>query len=119
VRQIAHRIAVMYLGRIVEEGPADELLANPRHPYTVALLSAVPQPDPTAHRARIVLGGDLPSPSSPPPGCHFHTRCFHPLKDSRCRTEAPHLRPVGGTMAACHFAESTPRPAEVSVASKE
>jgi oligopeptide/dipeptide ABC transporter ATP-binding protein len=116
VRQIAHRIAVMYLGRIVEEGPADELLANPRHPYTVALLSAVPEPDPTARRARIVLSGDLPSPSSPPPGCHFHTRCFHPMKDSRCRAEVPPLRPVGGTMAACHYAESTPRVAEGNVA---
>ena len=116
VRQIAHRIAVMYLGRIVEEGPADELLANPRHPYTVALLSAVPEPDPSAQRARIVLTGDLPSPSNPPPGCPFHTRCFHPMKNARCRTEVPLLRPVGGTRAACHFAESTPRPAEVSVA---
>ena len=116
VRQIAHRIAVMYLGRIVEEGPTDQLLSNPRHPYTVALLSAVPEPDPTARRARIVLSGDLPSPSSPPPGCHFHTRCFHPMKSDRCRTEVPLLRPVGGTVAACHYAESTPRPAEVSVA---
>jgi oligopeptide/dipeptide ABC transporter ATP-binding protein len=116
VRQIAHRIAVMYLGRIVEEGPADVLLDNPRHPYTVALLSAVPEPDPAAQRARIVLRGDLPSPSSPPSGCHFHTRCFHPLKDSRCRTEAPRLRPVAGTVSACHYAESTPRVAEVHVA---
>jgi len=116
VRQIAHRIAVMYLGRIVEEGPTDQLLANPRHPYTVALLSAVPEPDPTARRARIVLSGDLPSPSNPPPGCHFHTRCFHPMKSERCRTEVPLLRPVDATVAACHFAESTPRPAEISVA---
>ncbi|MBA3521821.1 MAG: ABC transporter ATP-binding protein, partial [Gemmatimonadales bacterium] len=67
VRQIARRIAVMYLGRIVEEGPAEELLAEPSHPYTVALLSAVPEPDPAARRARIVLSGDLPSPSHPPP----------------------------------------------------
>jgi oligopeptide/dipeptide ABC transporter ATP-binding protein len=116
VRQIAHRIAVMYLGRIVEEGPTDELLSNPRHPYTVALLSAVPEPDPSALRQRIVLSGDLPSPSSPPPGCPFHTRCFHPMKNSRCRTEVPPLRPVGRTMAACHYAESTPRVTEVSVA---
>jgi oligopeptide/dipeptide ABC transporter ATP-binding protein len=116
VRQIAHRIAVMYLGRIVEEGPADELLSNPRHPYTVALLSAVPEPDPATRRDRIVLTGDLPSPSNPPPGCPFHTRCFHPQKSSRCRTEVPVLRPVSGTVAACHYAESTPRPAEVSVA---
>jgi oligopeptide/dipeptide ABC transporter ATP-binding protein len=116
VRQIAHRIAVMYLGRIVEEGPTDQLLSNPRHPYTVALLSAVPEPDPGARRDRIVLRGDLPSPSKPPPGCPFHTRCFHPLKSERCRTERPLLRPVQGTVAACHYAESTPQPAEVGAA---
>jgi oligopeptide/dipeptide ABC transporter ATP-binding protein len=116
VRQIAHRIAVMYLGRIVEEGATDQILSDPRHPYTVALLSAVPEPDPSARRARIVLGGDLPSPSNPPPGCPFHTRCFHPLKDTRCRTEVPSLRPVSGTLAACHYAETTPRVTEDSVA---
>jgi peptide/nickel transport system ATP-binding protein/oligopeptide transport system ATP-binding protein len=116
VRQIAHRIAVMYLGRIVEEGPTDRLLANPRHPYTVALLSAVPEPDPALQRERIVLRGDLPSPSNPPPGCPFHTRCFHPLKNERCRTEVPMLRPVDGTVAACHYAESTPRPAGLGAA---
>ncbi|MBA3346089.1 MAG: ATP-binding cassette domain-containing protein [Gemmatimonadales bacterium] len=110
VRQIARRIAVMYLGRIVEEGPAEQLLAEPSHPYTVALLSAVPEPDPGARRARIVLSGDLPSPSNPPPGCPFHTRCFHPLRSERCRQELPLLRPVGGTNAACHYAESTPSP---------
>jgi oligopeptide/dipeptide ABC transporter ATP-binding protein len=114
VRQIAHRVAVMYLGHIVEEGTTDQVLANPRHPYTVALLSAVPEPDPTVIRDRIVLAGDLPSPSNPPSGCPFHTRCFHPLKSERCRTEVPLLRPVGSTVAACHYAESTPRPAEVA-----
>lgn len=113
VRQLAHRIAVMYLGRIVEEGPTDQLLSNPRHPYTVALLSAVPEPDPDIQRDRIVLSGDLPSPTNPPPGCPFHTRCFHPLKNERCRTEVPPLRPVEGTLAACHYAEETPRPAEI------
>jgi oligopeptide/dipeptide ABC transporter ATP-binding protein len=116
VRQIAHRIAVMYLGRIVEEGATDELLSGPRHPYTVALLSAVPEPDPGSRHSRIVLGGDLPSPSNPPPGCPFHPRCFHPLKSERCRTEVPLLRPVQGTLAACHYAESTPQPAELGVA---
>ena len=116
VRQIAHRIAVMYLGHIVEEGPTDEILSNPRHPYTVALLSAVPEPDPSARKNRIVLTGDLPSPSSPPPGCPFHTRCFHPMKSTRCRTEVPVLRPVGGTLAACHYAESTPTPSEAGAA---
>ncbi len=108
VRQIAQRIAVMYLGRIVEEGPSEALLAGPRHPYTVALLSAVPEPDPERSRQRIVLAGDIPSPSNPPPGCSFHTRCFHPAKDARCRAERPVLRPIVGTLAACHYAESTP-----------
>jgi oligopeptide/dipeptide ABC transporter ATP-binding protein len=108
VRQIAQRVAVMYLGHIVESGPTEALLAAPRHPYTVALLSAVPEPDPTRRRSRIVLSGDLPSPSNPPPGCPFHTRCFHPARDERCRTEVPLLRPVGDTIAACHYAESTP-----------
>ena len=111
VRQIARRVAVMYLGRIVEEGPTEALLREPRHPYTVALLSAVPVPDPERHRSRIVLSGDLPSPSRPPPGCPFHPRCFHPLRSERCRTELPPLRPVGTTSAACHYAESTPAPA--------
>ncbi len=105
VRQIAQRIAVMYLGRIVETGPTEALLADPRHPYTQALLSAVPEPDPGAQRRRIVLHGDLPSPSNPPPGCPFHTRCFHPLRNERCRTEVPPLRPITGTLAACHYAE--------------
>ena len=108
VRQIAQRVEVMYLGRIVESGPTEALLSSPRHPYTVALLSAVPEPDPTRRRSRIVLGGDLPSPSNPPPGCPFHTRCFHPARNERCRTELPVLRPVGATMAACHYAETTP-----------
>jgi oligopeptide/dipeptide ABC transporter ATP-binding protein len=110
VRQIARRIAVMYLGKIVEEGPTEPLLARPRHPYTVALRSAVPEPDPSRRRSRIVLGGDLPSPSNPPPGCAFHPRCFHPLKDQRCVTETPLLRLVGATNAACHYAEETPAP---------
>ncbi|MBA3259863.1 MAG: ATP-binding cassette domain-containing protein [Gemmatimonadales bacterium] len=115
VRQIAQRVAVMYLGRIVEQGATEQLLSEPRHPYTVALLSAVPEPDParSRSRSRIVLRGDLPSPSNPPPGCPFHTRCFHPLRNERCRMEVPVLRPVGRTMAACHYAESTPGVREV------
>jgi len=116
VRQIAHRIAVMYLGRIVEEGSTDQLLSNPRHPYTVALLSAVPEPEPSAGRSRIVLQGDLPSPSNPPSGCPFHTRCFHPARNERCRVEVPPLRPVAGTLAACHYAETTPQPAQAGAA---
>ena len=110
VRQIAHRVAVMYLGKIVEEGPTESLLRDPRHPYTVALLSAVPEPDPARQRSRIVLRGDLPSPTNPPPGCPFHPRCFHPLRSERCRSEAPPLRPVGASLAACHYAENTPSP---------
>jgi oligopeptide/dipeptide ABC transporter ATP-binding protein len=111
VRQIARRIAVMYLGKIVEEGPTEPLLASPRHPYTVALRSAVPEPDPALRRSRIVLGGDLPSPSNPPSGCPFHPRCFHPQKDQRCVVEAPVLRLVAATSVACHYAEETPLPA--------
>src|SRR4029453_15599307 len=110
VRQIAHRIAVMYLGRIVEQGPAEEVLQTPRHPYTVALLSAVPEPRPEHRRARIVLRGDLPRPTNPPPGSPFPTRGFHPRRAERCRREVPSLRPVAGTEAACHYAESTPVP---------
>jgi oligopeptide/dipeptide ABC transporter ATP-binding protein len=108
VRQVAHRVAVMYLGRIVETGPTEGLLADPRHPYTVALLSAVPEPDPAGRKRRVVLPGDPPSPSAPPSGCPFHPRCFHPAKSDRCRAELPQLRPVGATQVACHYAETTP-----------
>jgi oligopeptide/dipeptide ABC transporter ATP-binding protein len=111
VRQIARRIAVMYLGRIVETGPTTDILERPRHPYTQALLSSVPEPDPDQQRSRIVLEGDLPSPAAPPPGCRFHTRCFHPLRDERCRAEEPLLRPIEGTEAACHYAEVVPEEA--------
>ena len=97
----------MYLGRLVETGTADELLREPKHPYTQALLSAVPEPDPGAQRQRIILTGDLPSPANPPSGCPFHTRCFHPRKDQRCTVERPELREVGGSVAACHYAEET------------
>ena len=108
VRQVADRIAVMYLGRIVETGAADRVLSSPRHPYTVALRSAVPEASMTAASARIVLSGDPPSPAAPPPGCAFHTRCFHPNRDERCRIERPELRPLAGVQVACHYAESTP-----------
>jgi oligopeptide/dipeptide ABC transporter ATP-binding protein len=108
VRQLAHRVAVMYLGRIVEYGPAETLLEAPRHPYTQALISAVPEAVPGNREARIILAGEPPSPSDPPPGCRFHPRCFHPLKDARCRSEEPLLRPVGGTIAACHYARPDP-----------
>ena len=104
VRQIAHRVAVMYLGRIVETGPTEDVLARPAHPYTTALLSAVPVPDPDTQRLRIVLPGDPPSPSNPPSGCAFHPRCPHPAKDARCTTERPLLHQIGGAEVACHHA---------------
>jgi oligopeptide/dipeptide ABC transporter ATP-binding protein len=105
VRQLAHRVAVMYLGRIVEIGPTAEVLGRPRHPYTQALISAVPEPDPVTKRTRLVLAGEPPSPSAPPPGCTFHPRCFHPKLDGRCRSERPELRTLGACQAACHHAE--------------
>jgi oligopeptide/dipeptide ABC transporter ATP-binding protein len=106
VRHIADDVAVMYLGRIVERAPAAEIYAQPRHPYTTALLSAVPQPDPRASKSRIVLTGDVPSPARPPSGCPFHPRCPHPLKSERCRVEAPPLREITPAhLAACHYAE--------------
>ena len=108
VRHIADTVAVMYLGKIVERAPAADIYALPRHPYTRALLSAVPEPDPRATQRRIVLSGDIPSPAHPPSGCPFHPRCPHPLKSERCRTEVPPLRevpPQSGHLAACHYAE--------------
>jgi oligopeptide/dipeptide ABC transporter ATP-binding protein len=109
VRQMAHRIAVMYLGKIVETGDAESVLANPRHPYTLALLSAVPRPDPTSRALRIILPGEPPSPTNPPSGCRFHPRCFHPLKSARCSSEEPQLRLVQSSVVACHYAEGDPR----------
>ncbi|HYK83623.1 MAG TPA: oligopeptide/dipeptide ABC transporter ATP-binding protein [Gemmatimonadales bacterium] len=106
VKHIADDVAVMYLGKIMELAPAAALYAQPRHPYTTALLSAVPVPDPRAQRARIVLAGEVPSPTAPPAGCPFHPRCPHPKKDERCRREPPALRAVApGQLAACHYAE--------------
>lgn len=106
VKHIADDVAVMYLGRIMELAPAPALYSRPRHPYTRALLSAVPEPDPGAARQRLVLQGDAPSPARPPSGCPFHPRCPHPAKNERCRTERPALREVEpGHPAACHFAE--------------
>jgi peptide/nickel transport system ATP-binding protein/oligopeptide transport system ATP-binding protein len=104
VRQVAHRVAVMYLGRIVETGPTDEVLTRPRHPYTKALLSAAPEPDPQSARTRILLPGEPPDPSHPPAGCRFNPRCPHPDKDNRCVSQEPLLRRLGQADVACHYA---------------
>jgi oligopeptide/dipeptide ABC transporter ATP-binding protein len=106
VKHVSDRIAIMYLGRIVEEGSADEIYANPLHPYTRVLLAAVPQPDPRQRRRLEVVEGDVPTPINPPAGCHFHPRCAH--AEERCRTDAPQLREVGlpggpSHRVACHF----------------
>ena len=102
VEHLTHRVAVMYLGKIVELADRRTLFAESHHPYTKALLSAVPVPDPTAKRQRIILTGDVPSPINPPTGCRFHTRC--PFVFDRCKIEEPILRPVGeGHLSACHL----------------
>ena len=107
VRHVADRIAVMYLGKIVEAAPGATLFAAPRHPYTRALLSAVPVPDPGLRRERVMLAGEVPSPLAPPPGCRFHPRC--PYARARCREEEPALVEDGaGHAAACHFAAELP-----------
>jgi peptide/nickel transport system ATP-binding protein len=113
VEHMTHRVAVMYLGKIVEMAPRNLIFAAPRHPYTKALLSAVPVPDPAARRTPMILKGDVPSPINPPRGCRFHTRC--PYVFDRCRTEEPVLRQSAeGQWAACHL-ESLP---ETPVAAK-
>jgi peptide/nickel transport system ATP-binding protein len=107
VKHISDRIAVMYLGVIVEISPADELYVNPLHPYTISLLSAVPIPDPAVERERkpLLLAGDLPSPANPPKACRFHTRCPF-VQPTRCRDEVPDLRQLSsGHTVACHWAE--------------
>jgi oligopeptide/dipeptide ABC transporter ATP-binding protein len=109
VEHISDRVGVMYLGKLVELADVGTLYSDPRHPYTIALLSAVPEPDPRRRKKRLVLKGDVPSPANPPSGCRFHTRCW--LREQlgnpeRCVTEEPEFRDVGGRhRAACHYAE--------------
>jgi oligopeptide/dipeptide ABC transporter ATP-binding protein len=103
VKHVSDRIAIMYLGRIVELADAETIYRAPRHPYTRALISAIPVPDPARRQQRIVLQGDVPSPIHPPPGCPFHPRCPHATE--RCKVETPALRPVGaeGQVVSCHY----------------
>ncbi len=104
VEHIGHRIAVMYLGQIVEIARKEALFENPLHPYSQALIEAAPIADPRARRTRLVIEGDVPSPMNPPPGCRFHTRC--PYAFSRCRSEEPALREVApDRFVACHLRE--------------
>jgi oligopeptide/dipeptide ABC transporter ATP-binding protein len=105
VRHISDKVAVMYLGKIVEHTDADSIYKNPMHPYTKALISAIPEPDPTLKKERIVLQGDVPSPINPPSGCRFHTRC--PYATDKCKDEEPVLRNLGQGVeheVSCHYA---------------
>jgi len=104
VKHISDRIAVMYLGKVVEVAPTEELFSNPQHPYTEALLSAVPIPNPGMRRERIILPGDVPSPVNPPKGCRFHTRCLYAQES--CRVDEPPLIDVGGG----HYVACPPQP---------
>jgi oligopeptide/dipeptide ABC transporter ATP-binding protein len=121
VEHISDRVGVMYLGKLAELAPVDSIYQQPAHPYTVALLSAVPETDPRKRKTRIVLKGDVPSPAAPPAGCRFHTRCW--LRErlgnpGRCAAEEPDLREIRpGQMAACHYAEEV-TPATIEAASR-
>jgi peptide/nickel transport system ATP-binding protein len=107
VRHISDRIAVMYVGQIVELAATDTLFSRPRHPYTAALMRAVPVADPRVRTDDGILTGEVPSPSAPPSGCYFHPRCRHAA--ARCKTEAPMLREIApGHFSRCHFAETLP-----------
>jgi oligopeptide transport system ATP-binding protein len=110
VEYISDRVCVMYLGKVAELADSHEIYKNPKHPYTQALLSAAPIPDPTIHKERVILAGDVPSPLNPPKGCRFHTRC--PLAQSICREVEPPLEDKTGTghLAACHFSDKVKPP---------
>ncbi|MBM3522015.1 MAG: ABC transporter ATP-binding protein, partial [Alphaproteobacteria bacterium] len=115
VKHVATRVAVMYLGKIVELAPADEIFARPRHPYTQALVAAIPRPDPDAPKRALLLDGDVPSPLDPPSGCRFHTRCPH--VEQRCRIAEPALD--GDVHAtACHRWREIGAPPARSVAAR-
>ncbi|MGV9194753.1 ABC transporter ATP-binding protein [Microbacterium sp. MC2] len=120
VRQMCDRVAVMYLGRIVETGTVADVYTNPSHPYTQALLSAAPEPDPSlrGERARIILSGEVPRPDSPPPGCRFHTRCWR--AQELCRTDKPDLIARNGAQhpSACHFATAPGEPVAVTLGAR-
>ena len=104
VEHISHRVVVMYLGKVVETAESKAIINAPKHPYTQALLSAVPVVDPDSKRQRIILPGDVPSPINPPSGCPFHPRC--PVAEARCKIEVPALREVSPShFAACHLAK--------------
>lgn len=119
VQNISDRVAVMHLGRVVELANVEDLFAAPKHPYTEALMSAVPQPDPERKKDRIILEGEVPNPANPPSGCHFHPRCAY--RTDKCVREVPPLREIGDRhYAACHYADTlTLRSAQNATASVE
>ena len=119
IEHIANDVGVMYLGNMVEMASKKEIFANPLHPYTKALFSAVPIPDPEAHMNRVILSGDIPSPANPPSGCKFHTRCQYCME--KCKTDIPEYRDVGnGHFVACHLYDNeNPSVSSAQMAEKE